>query len=261
LYRFLRQLGTGAGFVTFLIGSSFWSWCLLPIVTFRTRGLPPIERIRAHQLAMMGGYRFFMKCLVLFRVCDFDRPDPPERPDGAFMLVANHPSLIDVMAILATVPNVCVVVRRGLFDMPFLGPLLRRCGHITGPEVGTDEGETPILDRIVERLESGLPVLIFPEGSRSPEWGLRRFKRGAVEAAVRAQVPILPVVVILDPSALRKDQPWHDVADRPFNLTVDFLPVMNPGSDSLALTRDLAATYRERVDSAKAASLAAGERR
>ncbi len=261
--RRLRVIGTGAGFFTFMIGTGVLSWFLLPWLGWRTRGKPELERIRAYQDVVRGAYHLFLKILSFYGVCTWERPDVPERPDGAYVLVSNHPSLVDVIVILATVPNVCCVVRRGLFELPFLSPLLRRCGYVTGPARDEDQGETPILDRIVGRLEQGLPVLVFPEGSRSPEWGLRRFKRGAVEAAQRAQVPILPAFVMCDPSTLRKDQSWHNVPERPFNLTVDFLPVMTPGpmADSRAVTTELAAMYRERVDAAKAASLAVGEGR
>lgn len=261
--RWLRVAGTGAGFLSFLLGAVVLSLFALPVLSWRGRGKTELERIHASQAAARSGFHVFLKALCVYGVCTWERPEPPERPAEAFVLVSNHPSLLDVVAILATVPNVCCVVRRGLFDLPFLSPLLRRCGHITGPARGEDEGDTPILDRIVERLEQGLPVLVFPEGSRSPQWGLRRFKRGAVEAAQRARVPILPAFVLCDPSALRKDQPWHDVPDRPFNLTVEFLPVMNPGldADSRSLTTELAAWYRERVDAARLASVAGGEGR
>lgn len=258
--RWLRVIGTGAGFLTFAVGSSVYSWGILPVATLRSRGKSPAERVRIHQSLMLGGYRFFMNALKAYGVCHYTRPDPPERPEGAYVLVSNHPTLIDVMVMLGVVPNISCVVRANLFDVPFLGPLLTKCGHISGPRPGEDEGETPILDRIVARLEEGHPVLVFPEGSRSPAWGLRRFKRGAVEAALRARVPILPVFVSCDPPTLMKSQPWYDVPDRPFRLTVDFLPVIHPGSDdtSRGLTQDLAAVYRERVSAAEAANGSGG---
>lgn len=261
--RWLRVIGTGAGFLSFLLGAVVFSWFVLPVLSWRSRGKPETDRIREYQRVLYRGYRLFLRTLVAYGVCTFDPPELPQRPEGAFVVVSNHPSLLDVVVILATVPNVCCVVRRGLFDLPFLEPLLRRCGHITGPGEDEGEGETPIFERIVARLEQGLPVLIFPEGSRSPEGGLRRFKRGGAEAALKAGVPILPAFMQCEPSTLRKGQPWHDVPDRPFRLTVDFLPVVHPasGADSRTLTKELAALYRERVSTARADSLTAGEGR
>ena len=245
------------------MGSGVISWFIAPYLALRHRNAAPLTRMLAYQRVMLAAYRSFMALLQFYGVCRFDRRRDFDRPPGAFVLIANHPSLLDVMVVLATVPDVCCVVRRGLFDMPFLGPLLRGAGHIPGPDPSGEEGDTPILDRIVERLEQGLPVLVFPEGSRSPEGGLRRFRRGAVEAALRAGVPILPAFVLCDPSTLRKGQPWYDVPDRRFTLTVDLLPVIGPpsGADGRELTLELAAMYREQLRAAKAGSVAAGEGR
>ncbi len=261
--RWLRVLGTGGGFISFAAGSAVISWFIVPYLALRHRRQPYLARVAAYQRVMLAAYRSFMGVLRVYGVSRFERRELQGRPPGAFVLVSNHPSLLDVIVVLATVPGVCCVVRSGLFDLPFLGPLLRGAGYIPGPGAEAEEGDSPILDRIVERLDQGLPVLVFPEGSRSPEGGLRRFRRGAVEAALRAGVPILPALVRCDPSTLRKGQPWYDVPDRRFTLTVDFLPVMTPpsGAGSRELTQELAALYRERISAAAAASLAAGEGR
>jgi 1-acyl-sn-glycerol-3-phosphate acyltransferase len=263
LDRWFRVLGTGGGFVSFALGSAAISWVVVPWLALRHRRSPPRVRLAAYQRVMLRAYRAFLAVLSFYGVGRFERAPLEQRPEGAFVLVANHPCLLDVIAVLATVPDVCCVVRSGLFALPFLGPLLRGAGYIPGPGTEAEEGDTPNLDRVVERLREGHPVLIFPEGSRSPEWGLRRFRRGAVEAAARAEVPILPAFLVCSPSTLRKGQPWYDVPDRPFALTLDFLPVIAPppGADGRELTQQLAAMYRERVDAAREASLAQGEGR
>ena len=249
--RWYRVLATGGCFAAFFLGAGLFSWLYVPVLAVRTRGLPPPDAIRLAQRALLPVYRAFAWILVTSGVCTWRRPPlPPDLPSGPYVLVANHPSLLDVMVILATVPNICCLVKRSWFSNPLVGPLLRRGGHLPGPDPdGGTEGPS-ILEGIVERLGEGIPVLVFPEGSRSPAGSLRRFKRGAVEAALQAGVPLLPVFVGCDPPTLLRGQSWYDVPERPFDLTLDFLPVMDPrseGEDSRLITRRLAASYAERV--------------
>jgi len=80
-----------------------------------------------------------------------------------------------------------------------------------------------VIDACVARLAAGRSVVLFPEGSRSPEVGLRPFKRGVAHIALRSGAPILPVFLHCDPPALKKGQPWWAVPDRKlvFTLAVD----------------------------------------
>ena len=73
-----------------------------------------------------------------------------------------------------------------------------------------------------------MPVLIFPEGTRSPEGGLRTFKRGAFEIACRANVPVLPLLIKCNPPALGKGRPWYDIPRRTARFTMTPLPPIAP---------------------------------
>ena len=72
----------------------------------------------------------------------------------------------------------------------------------------------------LERLRDGMPVLIFPEGTRSPEGGLRAFKRGAFEIAYRAGVPIVPLFIRCQPPVLSKEAPWYRAPRIPPRYTI-----------------------------------------
>jgi 1-acyl-sn-glycerol-3-phosphate acyltransferase len=96
-----------------------------------------------------------------------------------------------------------------------------------------------------------MPVLIFPEGTRSPMGGLGSFKRGAFEIACRARVPVLPVLIRCEPSALSKGRPWYDIPPTMAYLTLTPLPLVRPeefGNDATAMARAFEAMYRYRLN-------------
>src|SRR5262249_53550747 len=64
------------------------------------------------------------------------------------------------------------------------------------------------------RIAEGRSVVLFPEGTRSPGGGLRRFQRGAAHIALKSGCPIAPIVITCPPPTLLKAQRWHDVPDR-----------------------------------------------
>jgi 1-acyl-sn-glycerol-3-phosphate acyltransferase len=129
------------------------------------------------------------------------------RPSGPLVVIANHPTLVDVTAILASFDDVCCVVKSSLIHDAFVGPLLRACGHIDGGSGEIMSGAV-IMQEAQERLDAGFAVLIFPEGTRSPPWGLHPFRRGAFELAARARVAIWPLFVTCNPPALSKGVPF-----------------------------------------------------
>jgi 1-acyl-sn-glycerol-3-phosphate acyltransferase len=162
-------------------------------------------------------------------------------------MIANHPTLVDVTALVATHPNMVIVVKRAMYRSPLLGRLLRYCGHIDAGDGGVFSG-VAVMARALERLDDGISVLIFPEGTRSPERGLGRFQAGAFQIATRAQVPVVPVVITCEPPMLMRGQPWYSVPARTAEMRVTQLPSIPLNGDDPGLQaeriRDL---FAERV--------------
>lgn len=111
------------------------------------------------------------------------------------VIVVNHASLLDIPVVGSLLDiDYRWVAKKQLFRVPLVGWHLWACGHIP-----VDRGKGGNLDRMqqqVERvLEQGASVLFFPEGTRSPDGALKRFRAGAFACAVRAGVPVLPIVL------------------------------------------------------------------
>src|SRR5205807_2691378 len=87
-----------------------------------------------------------------------------------------------------------ILAKKELWSMPFIGWYLNRSGQIP---VDTENPRATLssLSGGVKALRSGMPLFVFPEGSRTPNGELRTFLAGAAFLAIRAQVPLIPVAL------------------------------------------------------------------
>jgi 1-acyl-sn-glycerol-3-phosphate acyltransferase len=186
----------------------------------------------------------------LCRLMDFNpRGLDASTPGPRFVMVANHPTLVDQCALSALFGRIICVAKPLLFRVPFVGRILRACKYLEGGEMEGLAGGM-VVNRALDRIAQGMPLLVFPEGTRSPQGGLRPFRRGPFEIACRADVPVVPVLIRCEPLVLAKEMPWYDVGLRTAVLTVTRLPVMNPAAfrgDAGALTAACEATFRSHL--------------
>lgn len=131
---------------------------------------------------------------------------------------ANHLSYMDTPALFSKLPfQFRILARHDLFCIPFIGWYLRRSGQI--PVDSTSLRSTlASLNRGVRVLQSGMPLLIFPEGGRSADGRLQPFMSGPAFMAVRAKVPLVPMALI----GTYELMPMHTyhVRPRPLRLVV-----------------------------------------
>jgi 1-acyl-sn-glycerol-3-phosphate acyltransferase len=141
------------------------------------------------------------------------------------------------------------VVKSSLVDSPLVGRLLRACGHVAAGD-GSLMAGVGVLDAVRERLQEGFPVLVFPEGTRSPLGGMHRFRRGAFEIAQRAGVPVVPLFLRCDPPALGKGTPvWRHPRRCP-TLTVQVEPTVDLSEMTpVEACKQLQTEFRSRLES------------
>ena len=223
LRRCVRTLLVLACFWHFWLGGVILAWTYAPATWLLERDeLKRRRRVQRLLRKCFGVFHGVMRAMGLVEL----RAAPAlasllPRPR---MFVANHPTLVDVTAILSALDDVCCVIKPSLMRSPFIGPLLRVAGHIDGGRGDAASGAAA-LKASVDRLHDGFSVLIFPEGTRSPLRGLHPFKRGAFELAARGQVEVQPIVVRCDPPALGKGVP---VWAHPLDIAVLTLDVGEP---------------------------------
>jgi len=249
--RFIRMMLTGVAFLLFIAGSGMISWLLIPLQKRKNRGLNPLQQRHNWISFFQNIFRGSVRMMELLGLHTMEAaPLPKDFPhDRAFVLIANHPTLIDVLFIRAVVPGVTCLVKSSLFHQPQLRRILEAAGDFPAPPPAPLQiGTTSVLDTLVKRLKAGFPVMLFPEGTRSPMWSLHRFRRGGVEAACRAGVPIVPVFIWSDPPTLKKGHPWYRVPNRKVRFKLDFFPIIETeGKDAKELSKELKHAYDQRL--------------
>jgi 1-acyl-sn-glycerol-3-phosphate acyltransferase len=130
----------------------------------------------------------------------------PQGP-GAFVVVPNHQSLVDALAIAFLPRDLKWIGKRSVFMLPWLGWAFHLAGYV--PVLRGDKGSgAGALRRLRRYLAGGQPVGLFAEGTRSRDGALRPFKAGPFKLAIEAGVPIYPVAISGAAEAMPADTLW-----------------------------------------------------
>lgn len=161
-----------------------------------------------------------------------------------YVLIANHPSLVDTMFLLGMFPRMTCVAKSSWYHSFALGGLLRAAQYVQGPSKDDEDGSA--FQRVVTQLAHH-PLLIFPEGTRSLPERLNRFRSGAFEAAVQAGVPIAALFIRADRAMLLKGQPWYVVPDDRGRFEFEWIEIVDTvkETDAKQIKKRLEARYRE----------------
>jgi 1-acyl-sn-glycerol-3-phosphate acyltransferase len=120
------------------------------------------------------------------------------------IFVGNHQSNFDILCYFAGLPlQFRWMAKEELFHVPLFGFAMRRAGYI---EINRSDRRQAMksLAAAAERIRNGTSVVIFPEGTRSDDGRLQNFKKGGFLLALKAQVPIVPVVISGSWQVMRK---------------------------------------------------------
>ena len=116
-------------------------------------------------------------------------------PGMTYVFVSNHQSIYDTPVIFASLPyQLRIIAKESLARFPVLGWHLKRGGHLFVDRARPDRAG--ILARWRALVSEGLSLIIYAEGTRSPDGHVQRFKAGSFMLAIEAQLPIVPVAVI-----------------------------------------------------------------
>lgn len=116
-------------------------------------------------------------------------------PGQSYILAANHNSYFDVFAIYGWIRRPFkFIMKKELRSIPFVGIACEKAGFIYINQKGGKQSLQSIEDAKT-KLNGGRSLMIFPEGSRSPNGELGRFKRGGFEIARATQLPVVPISI------------------------------------------------------------------
>jgi 1-acyl-sn-glycerol-3-phosphate acyltransferase len=113
----------------------------------------------------------------------------------AWFFAANHQSWIDIPVLFTALPvPVLFLAKRELARVPFLGSYIERMGMVFVDRTDRRQAVDTV-GRATARLREGRSLVSFPEGTRTPDGRVRRFKTATFAAAVEAGVPVVPVAI------------------------------------------------------------------
>lgn len=250
--RFLRIFLTLSAFTLFFAGTLVLGLVLFPLLFVLALGDTERHRDRCTRFVSVGygTFLFFLRAIGLLSI----GPKvtlPPELEGKPYVMVANHPTLIDVIFLLHWCRGLTSVVKHEWYRNFFFGPALRSTHYISGPSA--DESrlgvESPALERMIEHVKAGHPLMMFPEGTRSKLDRLNRMRRGPFQIAKACGVPLVRVFIAVDRPMLKKGFPLWKVPDDRAHWHFEVLDIIDTAEDprdAEALRRESSEEYRRR---------------
>ena len=170
----------------------------------------------------------------------------PEKEPVIF--VSNHQSLIDVKLSIAAIPrNFSFISKDILFKIPLLGKYMKTSGHI-GIRRTDERNAYGTLSEVIKKLDGGKSIIFFPEGTRSENGELGKFKRGISMVILKSGRKVIPTAIMgsrgfLPKSSILSNPGHRDICFR-FGKPIEFPKVENENRE---LSMDVVAKVRSEV--------------
>ncbi len=193
------------------LGSLLWNLLALPLLLL----LPRATGLRVGRAAIAWGYRQYWRVTGAVGMLHLDADVLDAlRDQRGLVVVANHPSMLDAMMLVARLPRAACIMKASLMRNPFLGPGARLARYIR------NDSARGMIERAVADLRAGGQLVLFPEGTRSPPQGLHPFHASFAMIAKRAQVPVQAVFIDTDSPYLGKGWPLWRLPPLPIRFAV-----------------------------------------
>lgn len=231
---FWRVLATGLCFTLFGLGGLLLSLIVLPVqrlVVKDDKTQKQIARKTVHY-----AFKFFIAFMAFVGIFKFDLESAKQlkRLNG-HLVMANHPSLIDVVVLISMIPNADCVVKTHLFKNVFIKGVVRNTGYISNAD------PAGLLLDCEASLKAGNNLIIFPQGTRTKSDENLQFQRGAANIAIRCQAKVTSVLLKVNPSTLTKNVPWYRIPPTKAHfsaMVVDHSPTL-PENNVLQTSKDV----------------------
>jgi 1-acyl-sn-glycerol-3-phosphate acyltransferase len=157
---------------------------------------------------------------------------------GSYVFVSNHQSHYDTAVLFATLPHqLRIIAKDSLGRLPFLGWHLRRTGHILVDR--KHPARSAIFGWANRLLSEGLSLIVYPEGTRSEDGSVHRFKPGSFQIALQSGLPVVPISITGTRHVMRKGE----ITVRPGAVRL----VLHPPIDTRGAAADDPRGFAERV--------------
>lgn len=208
-----RLLWTALSFVIFGLGALLVGLIVLPIV----RILPSSRATKCYRAraVMSQSLRWFVAVMGLppLRSLTYEFRNVERLGRPGQLIIANHPSLIDVVFLLAFARGAGCVVKHGLWRNPVTRAAVSLAEYISNDPTAS------MIEESAQALKDGQWIIMFPEGTRTTPNRPFVFHRGAANVALRAAQTLTPVYIRCEPTTLTKNEPWYRIPHRRIHYT------------------------------------------
>lgn len=208
-----RIVATGFCFLSFGLSGLLLRMLVLPVMTVAVR--KPGRRHQVGKLIIHHAFRLFAGLMQAVGVLRVEFRNPERLAREGLLVVANHPSLIDVIFIIAQLRRADCVVKSSLAENPFTGGPVRAAGYLfnrSGPG---------LVASCIDSVKSGNNLVIFPEGTRTVPGMPPKLQRGMANIAVRGDIDLTPIVIHCRPATLTKGAKWYHVPRRQVHYVIE----------------------------------------
>lgn len=179
-----------------IIATLVFGSCVLITYPFDRKG-----RV-AHHYARLWGKVALLANRVKVKIEGMDRLDGK----GPYIFMSNHQGSYDIFALQGHLPyQFKWLAKKELFSIPFFGWAMAAAGYISIDREGTRK-TVEAMNEAAQKIRDGMSVVIFPEGSRSPDGSVQPFKKGGFTLAIKSKVPIVPIAISGSRDIMPKDK-------------------------------------------------------
>lgn len=208
-----RLFATGLSFFAFGLGG-----LLLRVLVFPVLGIIAKtqlqKKIKAQKAVQLSFYTFIGLMhrlgIMTYEINGLEKLNRPCQ-----LIIANHPTLIDIVFLISRIPQANCIVKDALFHNSFTK------GPIVNAAYISNANPEEMIASSVAGLQSGDTMVIFPEGTRTTDNKQFKFQRGAASIALQANAILTPVTLTCTPSTLTKAKKWYQIPSRKFHLSMN----------------------------------------
>jgi 1-acyl-sn-glycerol-3-phosphate acyltransferase len=216
LGRIWRLLATGFCFLAFGIAA-----ILARVLIFQVLPvfLPdPQRRQRWTRGFVRRSFRLLIAIMSALGIMTYEWRGLDRLQRQGLLVLANHPSFIDVVFLMAFIEGADCIVKASLARNPFTRSPMQSARY------QFNDSGVHLVEDCIASVRSGSNLIVFPEGTRTragPQLTARMLHRGAANIAVRGQINVTPVSICIDPPTLGKGERWYQVPWRRWHIQLE----------------------------------------
>jgi len=160
LNKYWRICGTGLSFATFGAGGLLLRMCVFPLLNLFVRD--PVRRIDLARRVIQLAFRGFVELMRLLGVLRYDISGLERLDRNGLLILANHPTLIDTVFLMAFVRHADCIVKDALWHNPFMRGPIRAAGYVS------NHGGPALIDACIRSISNGGNLIIFRKAPAAP---------------------------------------------------------------------------------------------